>query len=123
MVNPVPSNLRIPMLEHEVVRLRKELAELQVRMRKPTLKEHLQSLLQDYPKINALEQWQIAGTLPMVIFGYCLPRCLSKRSLVGIIFLLRKKLGEKFNNSDPDDVSVVLASNTNGYKLCVTFKG
>lgn len=58
------------MLEHEVARLRKEMAGLEARLQKPTLKGHLENLMQDYPSIAALEQRQSAGTLPMVLSEY-----------------------------------------------------
>jgi hypothetical protein len=63
MANPVPENLRIPMLEHEVARLRQSIASLEARLRKPTVQEHLQNILKDYPKLNTVEQRQLAGGL------------------------------------------------------------
>jgi hypothetical protein len=62
MANAVPSNLKIAMLEQEVARLRQGTAELEARLRKPTLQQHLQEFLKDCPKLNTVEQHQLAGT-------------------------------------------------------------
>jgi hypothetical protein len=61
MTDSVPENLRIPLLEHEVARLRQNIAELEARLRKPRLQQHLEELLKDYPRLSAVEQRQLAG--------------------------------------------------------------
>jgi hypothetical protein len=55
MTDSVPENLRIPLLEHEVARLRQNIAELEARLRKPRLQQHLEELLKDYPRLSAVE--------------------------------------------------------------------
>jgi hypothetical protein len=62
--SPIPdrTDLEIPILEHEVARLRQGIADLEEKLREPTLLKHLQSFLKDYPMIDATEQRQLAGT-------------------------------------------------------------
>jgi hypothetical protein len=61
MANTIPENLRIPLLEHEVARLRQNIVELEAKLRKPRLQQHLEELLTDYPRLSAVEQRQLAG--------------------------------------------------------------
>jgi hypothetical protein len=55
MADSIPEYPGISLLEHEIARLRQNIAELEARLRKPRLQQHLEELLKDYPRLSAVE--------------------------------------------------------------------
>jgi hypothetical protein len=111
MANSVREDLRIPLLEHEVARLRQNVAELEARLRKPTLQQHLQELIKDYPNLSVVEQRQLAGKYIYLNSCVCSHKS-TNITIATIIFVLRKKLGAEFIHPNFEDVNIIMTDTT-----------